>query len=92
MTTAVQVGEHKELLIDAEPGLKLAELDFLRALRDRGAKTFFTEHRTGDGWCARFVHYAGAVRMSSGRTLEILPKIDGLDDGGTRRDAVSAPA
>jgi McrBC 5-methylcytosine restriction system component len=80
MTVAVQVHEHGELLVEAEHGLEVAELDFLRVLRDRDGKSFFTEHRRGRGWCVGFAQYSGAVGMPSGRTLEILPKIADLED------------
>jgi 5-methylcytosine-specific restriction enzyme subunit McrC len=88
MTAALSVLEHGELPIgagDAPRQLELAELDFLRSLCDRASKPFFSEHRTGCGWCVRFVHYVGAIGMPSGRTLEILPKIADLEN---REDSV----
>jgi hypothetical protein len=66
MTVAVQVHEHGELLVEAEHGLEVAELDFLRVLRDRDGKSFFTEHRRGRGWCVGFAQYSGAVGMPVG--------------------------
>jgi 5-methylcytosine-specific restriction enzyme subunit McrC len=80
MTNAVRVREHGELPVEGAQGLKLAELDFLGVLRDGAGKPFFTEHRRGHGWCARFAHYVGAIGMPGGRTLEILPKIADLED------------
>jgi 5-methylcytosine-specific restriction enzyme subunit McrC len=80
MTTSIQVREHEELPIEEKDGLELAELDFLRGLRDRHRRRFFSEHRGRHGWGVRFAQFAGAIGMPSGRTLEILPKIADLED------------
>jgi 5-methylcytosine-specific restriction enzyme subunit McrC len=80
MTIAVKVREHEELPVEEERGLSEAELDFLRGLQDRHTARFFSEHRGRHGWCVRFAHFAGAIGMPSGRTLEILPKIADVED------------
>lgn len=64
-------------------GLTETELEYLVSLRDRGL-AFFTEERAKAQWYCRMGGYAGAIAMPGGRTLEVLPKIGGLDDPATR--------
>lgn len=82
MSVVLRVGEHE--LVEVGPaGLAEHELEYLIALRDRGVR-FFSEERIRGRWCCRFGGYVGAVLLPGGRTLEVLPKIAGLDDQGGR--------
>lgn len=82
MSLVLRVREHGTLPIGPD-GLTDAELEYLVRLRDRGL-AFFTEERAQGRWCCRLAGYAGAIAMPGGRTLEVLPKIGGLDDPATR--------
>ena len=82
MSLVLRVREHGTLPIGPD-GLTDAELEYLVRLRDRGL-AFFTEERAQGRWYCRLAGYAGAIAMPGGRTLEVLPKIGGLDDPATR--------
>jgi len=82
LSLVLRVREHGTLPIGPD-GLTDAELEYLVRLRDRGL-AFFTEERAQGRWCCRLAGYAGAIAMPGGRTLEVLPKIGGLDDPATR--------
>ena len=82
MSLVLRVREHGRLPV-GDDGLTDAELEYLVRLRDRGL-AFFTEERAQGRWYCRLGGYAGAIAIPGGRTLEVLPKIGGLDDPATR--------
>lgn len=78
MSDAVHAREHHAVMIGGPDGLREAEFDYLEHLRARSIP-FFEERRQSGKWWCRFGGYVGAVALPGGRTLEILPKLDGAE-------------
>ena len=76
MNGILQAREFDNVPVGGRDGLREAELDYLQRLRDRSIP-FFEERRKDGRWWCRFGGYVGAIVLPGGRTLELLPKLEG---------------
>ena len=76
MNGILQAREFDNVPVGGRDGLREAELDYLQHLRDRSIP-FFEERRKDGRWWCRFGGYVGAIVLPGGRTLELLPKLEG---------------
>jgi 5-methylcytosine-specific restriction enzyme subunit McrC len=79
----LRVREFDSVPVGGRDGLREPELDYLQRLRDRSVPFFDERRRDGRWWC-RFGGYVGAIILPGGRTLELLPKLEGAGPGEER--------